>query len=1044
MGHRGGESLRGRPSPSSKWVRARPLGARAARGVALGVVAVVLLSGLAQASPGSPSTPPTSIAAARPHPAAVSPLATSPTNLTLKVGGLTGTLSPLFWGTTVNNEVHMLHGETEAVNATPAHVLVWPGANAGEDYDPLTNTHYDTYSGSPKTALASESQFVQMCETIHCTAIVQLPAEIDSPSYAEKIVNYTEVNLSFHPAYWMIGNEPELWSHWKVAWKNWPTTYTNGPTPTQFGQEVVQYVKAIRQVDNTTPIFGLPASGCTCGYWTFAQWIAAVLNVTGDQIQAVAFHEYPAGWLGTGDGSLYDFYATINGAASIPSRIVSARAAATSSCKGCNVSVFVSELGSALSWSAYGQYAAGFSGDLSLAAQITQAMDVNITNIDLFATELATSNSWFNSTGYARPDYALYTQIFDHLGTQVHPVNFTGSAGSVYGIDTVAPSDHARQDLMVVNANITKSVSFTPAFSTSTNGSPVEAYYWNGTIHNTASNATTWVEPYTPNPVAQEFPTGLPTTYTLPPQSMVLFEGFPGPATFVNLTAVNVPSNTPWYPIVGSRLYETTASNLSLLLPPGATPLSGAPLPLPIGGKEAIPSERLAPFPPNPLVVEGAAMNVSVPYATQWRLNVSADPIGSGNVTPEVGWWNASQPLTLTAEPAAGYALTQWTGWGPGSFNGSGRSVTIAPTGRVDETAHFVFGTPALFLAYGLPYGANWSVTIRGFTTNSSSSTLTVYEPPGVYGFHASTIPGYRTIPENGSFSPTGGTTIVRYVLITPPPPAFRVTVTTTGLPAWLTVPVTVRGVTQVVGGSPGEYSLINGTYAYDVGYVPGYHVVAPLKLFDVAGGPLQVVLTFVPTVYRVSWEAQGVRANLSWSIDVTGAPMGATSAWVSTNETNGTYGYTVQVPANYTVSPRNGVVAVNGSDVAVPLTVSLALYAAGFTATGPGASAVWSVRLGNSTVNGPGSGSGFTLPNGTYTFDVHPPTGMYAVPSHGNLTVAGPTPLVVVRFYPVSLQPSAALVAQLTSGGVLVSAWIVLAGAIGYGAVRLARRRGV
>ena len=113
----------------------------------------------------------------------------------------------------------------------------------------------------------------------------------------------------------------------------------------------------------------------------------------------MAFHEYPAGWLGTGDGSLLDFYGTIQGAASIPVRMIAARHAVQASCAGCNVSVFISELGAALSWSAYGQYAAGFSGALSIASQITQAMDDNLTNVDLFATELNTTNSWFNPTG---------------------------------------------------------------------------------------------------------------------------------------------------------------------------------------------------------------------------------------------------------------------------------------------------------------------------------------------------------------------------------------------------------------------------------------------------------------------------------------------------------------------------------------------------------------------------------------------------------------------------------------------------------------------
>ncbi len=107
----------------------------------------------------------------------------------------------------------MFRGETNAVNATPARVLVWPGAMAGEDYDPFTETHYDTYYGTPSHALTNESQFIQMCRAIRCTAIMQVPAEIDDPSFAEAVVNYTEVNLSYTPAYRMIVNEPELWEH---------------------------------------------------------------------------------------------------------------------------------------------------------------------------------------------------------------------------------------------------------------------------------------------------------------------------------------------------------------------------------------------------------------------------------------------------------------------------------------------------------------------------------------------------------------------------------------------------------------------------------------------------------------------------------------------------------------------------------------------------------------------------------------------------------------------------------------------------------------
>ncbi|MCI4320168.1 MAG: glycoside hydrolase family 44 protein [Thermoplasmata archaeon] len=1011
------------------------------------MVLVTVLSGTLPSAAGSPTPPepPGMRAAFGPGGAALLPTPSATTNVSLVVGRSSVNLSGQFWGTTVNNEVRMFSGETDAVNATPARVLVWPGAMAGEDYDPLTNTHYNTYNGTPTRALTNESQFVQMCRATHCTAVVQVPAEIDDTKIAAEIVNYTEVNLSFRPAYWMIGNEPELWSHWQVAWKNWATTSTNGPDPTQFGNEVVAYVKAIRAVDNTTPILGLPASGCTCGYYTFDQWIAGVLAVTGSKIQAVAFHEYPAGWLGTGDGSLHDFYGTIQSDAGIPIRMVAARAAVQSACPGCNVSVWISELGAALSWSYYGQYSFGLSGALSLASQITQAMDDNLSNIDLFATELATSNSWFGVSGLPRPDYALYTQIFDHLGTQAFPVNITGLGKTLYGIDTVAPSDQGRRDLLVVNDNITHAISFTPKFAEGPVNAPAEAWSWNGSIHVTGSNFTTWVEPFTPNPVPAEFPGGLPTSYTLPPQSLVLFESYPSGATYVRVAEQGVPSPTPWYATVGPRFYTTSANNLSLLLPANSYPVSSVGVPLPVGGKERYPSERLGAFVPSPLEVGGAYTNATINFTPQWRVNVTASPSEGGTVSPEVGWWNASQPLNLTVvAPSTGFAFAGWSGWGPGNVSSGNRSITVVPGGRLVEKARFVPGDQVVLAQTGLPAGTPWSVTVRGFTTNTSGNALSVYEPLGRYGFEVAPIPGYRIIPSDGAFTVSSSWTLVhlRFVPITPPGLEFPVTFRALGLPPSDRVVITVRGVSQTLGGFAPGFELINGSYAYTVGYVAGYHAAAPAKLFNVTGGPLAIVVPFVRTMYHVTWMANGTRAGLNWTVTLNGTPMAATSAWVSTIVPNGTYAYTVSLPANFSASPRTGSFQVGGFGVTFPLNITLLRYRAWFEATGPAAASAWSVRFGNLTAAASAAQSSFLAPNGSYTFDIHPPAGYYAVPSHGNLTVAGPTAPTVLRFEPITNRPSAALVAALSSGALWTALWIGGSVVVSYAAFRSLRRR--
>jgi hypothetical protein len=1040
----------GKPSgPLSRRARTlslspRPL--RAARWLPIGLVLTILLVGNV---PVQASAPVTAHAASwgglgglpmRSIPDA----GAAPVNATLTVNASSVNLSSQFWGTTVNNEVRMFRGESDAVNGTPAKVLVWPGAMAGEDYDPFTDTHYDTYNGTGKHALTSEVQFVEMCKAINCTAIVQVPAEIDDPNFAERIVNYTEVNLSFHPAYWMIGNEPELWQHWKEPWKEWATQYSGGPDPTQFGEEVLAYVKAIRNVDNTTPILGLPASGCTCGSWTFEQWISGVLKVTGPKIQAVAFHEYPAGWLGTGDGSLFDFYGTIQSAANIPIRMAGARQAVLSSCPGCNVSVFISELGAALSWSAYGQYAIGFSGPLSIASQITQAMDVNLSNIDLFATELATTNSWFSPNGSARADYALYTQIFDHLGTEAFPVDLSGLGHTLYGIDTVAPNDQGRQDLLVMNDNITHAVAFAPQFAHASLGAPAEAWSWNGSIHSSHANGTTWVEPYTPNPVPQELPDGLPATYVLPPQSMVLFEAYPTGASYVRILENGVPAPTPWYASVGSRLYTTTAGNISLLVPPGSYPIGSVPIPLPIGGRELNPAEHLAAFGASPLVVSGTSTNTTLDFVPQWRVNVSASPSVGGTVQPGVGWWNVSQALNVTATPNLGYAFVGWSGWGPGSYNGSGRTATLAPTGRVFEKARFVVGNEVDLRESGLPIGTPWSVSVRGFTTNSSTDYITLYEPNGTWGFQVQPIPGYRLLPRNGSFTVdhTWSLFEIQFIRLTPPPTPYAVTFTVSGLPVSTPVSITVRDATLTAGTLDPQFLLLNGSYAYHVGYVPGFHANVPLKMFWVQGGPVTVDVPFVPTVYPVVWDATGSRSGMNWTVDLDGTSMVADSAWVATSLPNGSYSYALQVPANFSVSPRTGVVAVDGFGMRLAVSMNLMEYTAAFEALGPSAPNGWSVRLGSLTQGADANLSSFSAANGTYTFDVRAPAGYYAVPSHGNLTVAGPPPPTMIRFHLSSEKPSAALVAALSSGALGVALWIGVSFFVGFVVVRRLRRR--
>ena len=326
--------------------------------------------------------------------------------------------------------------------------------------------------------------------------------------------------------------------------------------------------------------------------------------------------------------------------------------------------------------------------------------------------------------------------------------------------------------------------------------------------------------------------------------------------------------------------------------------------------------------------------------------------------------------MNLSASPAEGYAFVGWSGWGPGSYNGTNRTATIDPTGRLSEEARFVVGDQVVLWESGLPGGTPWSVTVRGFTTNSSTNLLTVYEPLGTFGYTVNPVPGYRSLPENGGFSVTGPYQLVKvqFVLLTPPPPAFAVAFQVSGLPGSTPVTITVRDVLETAGVVLPEFQLLNGSYAYHVGYVPGYHPEVAEKTFVVHGGPLTVDVPFVPTVYDATWEANGTRPGMNWSVQLNGVTIPATSAWVSSSLPNGTYSYAIVVPANFSASPRTGILSLHGFSATLPLVFSLVEFPTRFEASGPGSSTTWAIRLGS--VTQPGVSEGVDVPRAER--DVH------------------------------------------------------------------------
>lgn len=922
------------------------------RGVALlAVLGLLLLWGVAPFPSAGRGTPagallPTGLGGDHGDPGAISARAsgaTVPVNFSLAPSGFA--LSPTFWGTTISAEAHLMPDEASIVAATPSRVLVWPGANAGDRVDMLNDTIITQNGTGPlrwHPLETNETQFIALCRAVHCTAILQVPGEIDDPSFAASVVNYTERTLGFYPSYWEIGNEPELWRYWQVPWDQWnipPQTSAQMITPSEYAWEVHNYTNLLRIADPSIQILGLAGTGrAQSAQIPLSSWINESVAVN-PSLAGVAFHVYTAGvW---GNRTLQQFYAFTTGPWSVPGRVSDARksisAAVNTTCPGCpDPQVLLTELGSGLSHYYYSNFSRTFPGGLAMAASEAEGMDLNLTTVAVFATELNTTNSWFSVQGAMRPNYAVYADLLDRLGPQVVPCSLqapaapiyteynTSLASNLFAVATTDPSDLGRADLLAINLNITTNVSFQPSLPGIAPGTPAELYQWSGRAFYSSTNQSTWVVPETPAPVATFFPSGIPSTWTLPPETVAVLESYPSGGAPVTFVPSGLSPTARWYLSVNGETHVSTSGNLSLFLPTGTSTLSSVPIPLPLGTFYPNPKERLQPFPPASVSVGSTPLTVPVPFVHQWALTITVSPTGGGTVAPMYPWANASLPDLLLATPAAEFVVGNWTGVGDGHFSGPGAQATVVALGSVQETIQFLHGFPVTFQESGLPAGASWTASAGGVSLTTTGSTLTFVEA--------------------------------------------------------------------------------NGTVPISVANVRGFLISALGPTILMQGSPVLVQVLFTPIVglYPVLIVASGLAPSLAWSAQVGSLWANSTTSSLLVQLPNGTYPYWISDAGTEEPSVRGGSLTVAGAPLVLPVAFAVPLFGLQFMENGLPPSTVWTITVAGATHWVQGDQLDLNVTNGTYAWSLVPPVGYDAAPSRGNSTVQGNAAEAVIAFSPV------------------------------------------
>jgi hypothetical protein len=430
----------------------------------------------------------------------LAPASTNPAAGSVVVGAFAD-MSPIpkqFWGVNVAATHQFSTADAAAVAATPVTYVRFPGGSLGEEFN-YTSGVITSPNGAQSHAATSIQTFVASCKTFHCQAILQLPAEIDRPATAAYYASYVVNTLGYQPAYWEIGNAPSGWNHFGVPWSNWKNGGGGNTTPLPFANLVHNYITAILAVDPAAKFLAL---GAGLGGKNYAKaWVEDLAKVDGHLLAGISVHSYILG--GPSNPSDSDLFANLNGFYSLPAQIKADRAYIKDACSSCSLQMFVSEINAAED-SSYVALLPSFAGTLYLAAEATQGLNLQASNLDWFAYNSHFAGSWSQHRLKWQMQYYLFSDIMTQLKSGTLPTTVTGPS-TLYAATTYDTSGLA---LLMVNVATGNSVKVNLASSGFILGrAGVTEYSWTTSTNQPTKSTVT-----------------LSSSITLAPKSMVLLK----------------------------------------------------------------------------------------------------------------------------------------------------------------------------------------------------------------------------------------------------------------------------------------------------------------------------------------------------------------------------------------------------------------------------------------------------------------------------------------------------------------------------------------
>jgi hypothetical protein len=314
-----------------------------------------------------------------------------------------------------------------------------------------------------------------------------------------------------------------------------------------------------------------------------------------------------------------------------------------------------------------------------------------------------------------------------------------------------------------------------------------------------------------------------------------------------------------------------------------------------------------------------------------------------------------------------------------------------------------------------LPGTTVWSATLDGKTVSSTGVAATndyvnfTGLANGSYTYTVGFVSGYGASPANGTAVVSGANDTIAITFTAFVGPTAALTFTEAGLvsnTSWTMVVQNVGALTSQMPSIAFTLPANASGWAYDPQVVIGYTNSGPNTTAAFTGLlAVNVDVTYtgvILTTYAVTFASTGLPGSDSWTVSLAGFSLTSTAANITFYEENGTYDFTLSVPAGLSAPASAGQVAVLAANtvVSVPLTTPLNGFALNFVESGLPTGSPWNVTVNGFAIQSTGTSLAFQLPNGTYNWGVST-IGGWTTTWSGTATVNGTAATVKIPFVP-------------------------------------------